>query len=163
MNKRASRRTFLLAAPLLLGATLGGVKWKQMHPTPTQRDLQERVHLLGSKKVILIINNQRILLPKAEFDATLTKLYLLDIEEFDAKRPAQSLSMLRVKPFSKTKIIVSQGRYKPPPLAEIGLDATIPYITRYNLHSGALIEVTALHPVTVRRLRELIARHFPAK
>lgn len=52
MNK--CRRILLPSLPLLLGALLGGAKWKQMHPTPTKLDLQARAHSREARIVELV-------------------------------------------------------------------------------------------------------------
>ena len=60
MNKRLGA---LFVLPLLLGVLLGGIKWKQLHPTPTQFDLQERAHLIKARRVELRLNGAKLLCP----------------------------------------------------------------------------------------------------
>ena len=149
MNKR--RRILLLALPLVLGALLGGAKWKQMHPTATKLDLQERAHLRGAKIVNLVYKGNYISIPVNEFKTTLDDFYLMN--------GFLNYSSSRI-PATQTMMIVRRDKDQSQPLAEIDLDVPASYMALKQNRTGSAV---ALHPITERRLRELVAKHLPAR
>ena len=159
-------RPSLLLLPLLLAALLGGVKWKQMHPTPTPLDLQERARLMEAKSVEVDADGRKFVLPTKEFKETLANFYLLEPkvrDVFSATAPYPTLAQRRFRRW----IIISVKDSKPLPLlAEIHLESPTSYqgdfsgMERHPTSSGT---IGSLHPVTQLRLSELIIRHLPAK
>lgn len=140
----------MLALPLVLGVLLGAAKWKQLHPTATQFDLTERAHMRKAKIVNLVYKGNYISIPVDEFKATLDEFYLMDKS---SSRAFLSSSQI---PATQTTIVIRKDKDKSMPLAEIDLDAPVSYLTFTQNGTGPVVP---LHPVTVRRLRELIAKY----
>ena len=162
MNKH---RRILLALPLVLGALLGAAKWKQMHPMPTQRDLTERAHLREAKIVELIDGAKSYPILIDAFKKSLNDFYLIDLEtpsNFSTGGFTGYVSIPR-----GDKIRVQKIRNQSPYLAEIYLSASAfpsSYTGKYLRKKGIIEERNfRLHPVTERRLRELIANYQPAR
>ena len=166
MNKR--RRILLFTLPLVLGALVGGAKWKQMHPAPTQFDLQERVRLMKAKRVELYVNGGKTSLPIGEFKVALNEFFLIELKNTDQLvRVGSTLKVLQV-PASSIVIIVAEHPNEPMPLGQIQLSDPTFYlgskVQRDPAGHIALSQTTgSLHLVTDRRLRELIAKHLPAR
>lgn len=158
MNKR--RWMIMLALPLVLGVLLGAAKWKQLHPTATQRDLVERAHMREAKMVELVNGRKSVLLPVDEFKATLNDFYLL---KKDRGTDALGTFSGPVPIPRGYAIRVLKSQREPHYLAQIHLSSPAYYTGTY-LHKSGVEERTAkLHPVTERRLRELVAKYRPAK
>ena len=162
MLKRHSR--LLLLFPLLLGAIIGGVKWKQMHPTPTQFDLQERAFLSKAKFVDVHVEGKKVNIASDEFKDALDNFYLIDL----GNDWPSLLSNPRQSAGPDVVIRACDERDNEwSPFAEIHLGSGIPYGASYNERPNAPQRkgpiFAKLHPVTERRFRELVAKHLPAK
>ncbi len=154
MKQQLLHRGAFVLLPLLLGALLGGVKWKQLHPTPTQFDLQERAHLREAKIVELVNGGKSVSIPIDEFKATLDEFYLLK-----RGREADELGTFSGSvPIPRGYAIRLRKSYREPHyLAQIHLSSPAYYTGTYLHKSGIEERAAKLHPVTERRLREFIA------
>ena len=163
MNKR--RRILLLVLPLLLGALLGGAKWKQMHPTPTRFDLQERAFLREAKFVDVNVEGKKIDLPSDEFKATLDDFYLIDLG--DNWPSAMRKPNRRIGPNVVIRVCEERNN-EWSPFAEIRLGGGVSYAAGHAElpnapeRRGGLI-MALIHPITEQRLRELIAKYRSAQ
>lgn len=143
----------MLALPLVLSVLLGAAKWKQMHPTATMIDLQERA-LLRERGLTIIVfdrdyNGYRGEIPLDEFRKVLDDFYLLDDEISDEKinnpmLPGQIGLEVRLKPdgdagASRVRIGVSPSGY---------------YLQNFNSQRPQFSH--SLHPTTQHRLKELM-------
>ena len=165
MKQQLLHQGALVLLPLLVGALLGGVKWKQLHPTPTQLDLQERARLMKAKRVELRMDGHTVVLPVDEFKATLKDFYLVEL------KPTHEIMLMGSRYRVITAPIVSLSIVKYPnpcmSLAEIEL-ANPNFYMGHKTKNGCGDQlnstqiVKSLHPVTLRRLNELIAKHLPA-
>ncbi len=153
MKRKSFRIGALLLLPLALGALLGGVKWKQLHPTPTFTDLQERARLSKAKIVNLVYKGNYIPIPIDEFKATLNDFYLMD------KNSSNYFSSFSAST-TQTTIVVRKDEYQSLRLAEIELNYPASYLV---LKKNGMGSAVPLHPVTVRRLNELVANHTSAR
>lgn len=147
----------MLALPLVLGALLGAAKWKQLHPTATPFDLQERRVLRQAKIVNVMIRGKTFSVPTAEFKAILNDFYLLDFNAIDPSVVADPI----IIPFSQTKIVVRKDKSSSLPLAEIGLNSPSRYLCKREEHAGDVKYAATLHPTTERRLHELVTKYSP--
>lgn len=165
MNKR--RRTLLLALPLVLGALLGAAKWKQLHPAPTQFDLQERAFLRNSKIVRVTVEGKGVELPSAEFKATLDDFYLTDAGDDLMLALAKSSARKRQNEPAIDIKVAYEINNESAPFAGIRLDSISFYnanrVTRGRTSQQQKTVVALIHPVTERRLRELVAKYRPAR
>ena len=159
MNKR--RRILLLALPLVLGALLGGAKWKQLHPTPTQFDLQERAHLREAKIVELVHGSQVLSLPVDAFKERLNDFYLLG-PVTQSNLPTGASGPVFIPRRYTIRVRKGKGRDEYPYLAEIYLSDASSYIGKYPHKAGFEQHEARLHPLTERRLRDLIALYRDA-
>ncbi len=158
------RLASLLLIPLILVALLGGVQWKRLHPTPTSMDLWHRAQLREATSVEVDVDGRKISLPVSEFKATLNDFFLLDFSNANSTPFPGAVQI----PWSHVTITAWKDRRFHVPLAELRMDAPTSYLTNYPQKGRngevALIQMMAsLHPVTQRRLRELIAKHLPTK
>ena len=160
MTKR--RRILLLALPLLLGALLGGAKWKQMHPTLTQRDLQERAYLEKAVKVEILGTTRRGEIPIGEFKKALDDFYLLDANA-NPVRAASTASKAPRFMLMPLKEVVGGRRGELYTMAMIGVASPGTYFSWDGYILGQTLARYSLHPVTQRRLEELVARYRSAK
>ena len=161
-------RLVLCVVPLLLGAVLGVVKWKQMHPTPTARDLGERAFLKQAEAVTVFCYGHEVAVPRREFDAALDEFYLIDLQNrkwiFMGARNANSL---KFRGGCVIRAATAVPRDQTVPFAEIDFGSPASY-TAKHAPPGELVQTQALmlaqlHPTTERRLRALVARHLPAR
>ena len=143
----------LFVLPLLLGALLAGVKWKQMHPTPTQLDLQERAHLRKATRVEIWNPTYRGQVPINEFKEALNEFYLLKGDNTKLKNatiPAQQ-SIFIIKGGD------SVGKEE---LAMIGVSPLGYYISFGNFDSHRTRIDRSLRPATQRRFKKLIEENM---
>ncbi len=148
MNKRAFRWG-LLMLPLLLGAVIGVAKWKQLHPTPTKLDLQERALLSKAAKVEIWNPTYAGQIPVEEFKETLNEFYLIENDVSDVTPPDQIVFMVMLHPSDH----VSKS------VAMIGVSPIGYYVLR-DTNSQRPLSVRSLHPVTRRRLEKLIEENI---
>lgn len=156
MKHQHFRRVALLSLPLALGALLGGVKWKQLHPTPTRLDLQERAFLGKVEKVEIQNNTYHGEIPVREFKESLNDFYLID----DNKSKPNSV----VTPYGQTIFVVT---VKPSANVDrswimIGISPVGYYQTLHNFSPQQTRSFWPLHPVTQRRLKKLAEENMSA-
>ena len=164
MKRKFLRWGVLLLLPLALGTSLGGVKWKQLHPTPTQLDLQERNFLRKAKFLDVYVGGQKIKLSPNEFKTTLDDFYLIDLGD---KWPS---AMRRPNRSVGPNVLIracDERDNEWSPFAEIRLNSGISYAAGHRERPNAPerrvgLIMASVHPVTLRRLNELIAKHLPA-
>ena len=149
MRKPFSRPLALLLIPLVLGALIGGAKWKQLHPTPTQFDLQERALLSKAAKVGIWNPTHRGQVPVDEFKETLDEFYLIEDDGSDVTPPDQIVFMVMLHSSDDASKSV----------AMIGVSPLGYYVLR-DTDSQRPLSVRSLHPVTRRRLEKLIEENI---
>lgn len=146
----------MLALPLVLGVLLGAAKWKQLHPTPTPLDLQERALLRKAVKVEIWNPTHRGQVPIDEFKKALDDFYLI---EDDASRapfnptgtpPDQIAFAVMLKSSDNTSKAVAMIAVSP-----LGY-----YDTIRDFGSQRPRFARSLHPVTQRRFKKLIEENL---
>lgn len=147
MNKR--RQITLLALPLLLGALIGGAKWKQLHPTATQRDLAERAHLRKAVLVNMSVDGKYVPIPLDEWKQILDDFYLMKSRDLNGTS------------WKKATIIARLDKDKSAPLGTVEISLDTHYSGYYS--ATTMSHSVALHPATERRLRELVAKYQSAR
>ncbi len=147
MNKR--RWMIMLALPLVLGVLLGAAKWKQMHPTETQLDLQERAILQSATVATAHGNGYTVSIPINEFKATINDFYFLDNNP--DSMPGGYVPILTIeKVDGESRTVI--GKF------EIGRDT--PYASYKSANSKSPFR-QGIHPVTSRRLKVLMLKYLP--
>lgn len=165
MNKR--RWMTLLALPLVLGVLLSAAKWKQMHPTATQRDLAERAHMREATIVDVVVGGRSLSLPVDAFKASLDDFYLLGASQSSTLPIGVIPRSAFVPPPTfierQYTIRVRKNRRESPYLAEIYLSPNSSYVGKYLTKTGIEQHEARLHPATERRLREFLALYRDLK
>ena len=148
MKKRALRWTLLLTLPVLLGVASTFAQQKQPLK-PTARDLQQRAHLSKAVIVNMAVDGKYISIPSAEWKQALEDFYLVDPKGTIGPKPKKAIIVARL----------DKSESWPLCYIEVGLEQSYSGYNSRNLGASWV----ALHPVTERRLRELVAKHRPAK